>query len=73
MAQPQDIADPKCPSCEVVGAEYIVSTPSRERSKAKQPWFYIIHCSACGHVYNTLSKHTFTQAVTPSFVLPKPG
>ena len=71
MAQPPEIAAPKCPSCGVSGEEYIVSTPSRERSKAKQPWFYIIHCSACGHIYNTLSKHTFTQAVTPNFVLPK--
>jgi uncharacterized Zn finger protein len=67
------IAQPKCPDCAVAGSEHIVSTPSRERSKAKQPWFYIIHCDSCGHVYNTLSKHSFTQAVTPNFVLPKPS
>lgn len=67
------IAQPKCPGCDISGGEHIVSTPSRERSRAKQPWFYIIHCDTCGHVYNTLSKHSFTQAVTPNFVLPKPS
>ncbi|MCR9258386.1 MAG: transcriptional regulator [Pseudomonadaceae bacterium] len=67
------LAQPKCPDCSVSGSEHIISTPSTERSRAKQPWFYIIHCDTCGHVYNTLSKHSFTQAVTPNFVLPKPS
>ena len=69
----QPVAEPKCPDCGAIGIDEIVSTPSRERSRAKQPWFYIVHCARCGHVYNTLSKHTFTQAVTPNFVLPKPS
>jgi len=67
------VAAPKCPDCGVAGVEKVVSTPSRERSKAKQPWFYIVHCADCGHIYNTITKHTFTQAVTPNFVLPKPS
>ena len=67
------IAAPKCPACAITGIEHIVSVPSQERSRAKQPWFYIIQCANCGHVYNTLSKHTFTQPVTPKFVLPKSG
>jgi uncharacterized Zn finger protein len=62
--------EPKCPSCAVVGIDTIVSTPSAERSRTKQPWFYIVHCARCGHVYNTIAKHHFTQAVTPNFVLP---
>jgi uncharacterized Zn finger protein len=69
----EQIAEPKCPDCRARGSDKIVSTPSRERSKVKQPWFYIVHCAACGHVYNTISKHSFTQAVTPNFVLPKPS
>ena len=52
------------------GVDHIVSTPSKERSRAKQPWFYIIHCANCGYVYNTISKHTFSQPVSPKFVLP---
>lgn len=67
-----NIAPPRCPSCSATGVDKIVSTPSRERSRAKQPWFYIVHCAECGHVYNTISKHTFSQTVTPNFVLPKP-
>ena len=65
------IAPPKCPTCAVQGVEHIVSTPSEERSRTKQPWFYIIQCARCGHIYNTLAKHTFAQAVTPNLVLPK--
>jgi uncharacterized Zn finger protein len=72
-ATEQLVAQPRCPGCDVSGSEHIVSTPSRERSRAKQPWFYIVHCANCGHVYNTLSKHSFSQAVTPNFVLPKPS
>ncbi len=71
--EPSTPAAPKCPACGIQGVEYIVSTPSKERSRVKQPWFYIVHCAACGHVYNTITKHTFTQTVTPNFVLPKPS
>lgn len=63
--------EPKCPSCAVVGIDNIVSTPSKERSRSKQPWFYIVHCGRCGHVYDTIAKHQFTQPVTPNFVLPE--
>ena len=67
------IAEPRCPACQVVGVDKIVSTPSKERSKTKQPWFYIVQCSNCGHVYDIISKHSFTTTVTPNFVLPKPS
>ena len=62
---------PKCPSCAVIGIDHIVSTPSKERSRTKQPWFYVVHCNECGHVYTTIAKHFFNQPVTPNFVLPK--
>jgi|GEM_PF-908315 len=67
------VAEPKCPDCGIQGLGEVVSTPSKERSRAKQPWFYIVHCANCGHVYNTIAKHSFSQAVTPNFVLPKPN
>ena len=66
------IAAPKCPACQTTGVDNIVSSPSAERSKAKQPWFYIVHCRNCGHVYDIISKHTFSTSVMPNFVLPKP-
>lgn len=43
-------AEPKCPSCNVVGIKNIVSTPSVEESKAGDTWFYVAHCDSCGHV-----------------------
>ena len=64
-------AEPKCPACGIQGAQYIVSKESRERSKARQPWFIIVHCDECGHVYNVLAKHVLTQPTSPNFVLPK--
>ena len=64
-------AEPVCPRCNIAGAEHVVSTESRERSKTKQPWFLIVHCDACGHVYGVFPKHVFSQPVTPKLTLPK--
>ena len=65
------MAEPRCPSCNVEGVEHIVSRESKERSRTKQPWFLIVHCDACGHVYEILAKHTFSQPIPPNIVLPK--
>ncbi|MDA1075322.1 MAG: hypothetical protein O3A63_11260 [Proteobacteria bacterium] len=51
--------------------EHIVSKDSVEKSKTRQPWFVVIHCDGCGYVYGAIAKHTFAQAVTAKFVLPK--
>jgi len=64
------MADPRCPDCGVTGITHIVSKESTERSKTKQPWFLIVHCDACGHVYGVLAKHTFSQPVSPKLTLP---
>lgn len=64
------MAQPKCPSCQTPGIEHIVSKDSAERSRTKQPWFVVIHCDACGHVYNVLAKHVFSVPVTPKLTLP---
>ena len=64
------MVDPRCPDCEVTGIEHIVSKESTERSKTKQPWFIVVHCNQCGHVYGVLTKHTFSQPVTPRLTLP---
>lgn len=64
------MAEPKCPECEVAGMAHIVSKESSERSKTRQPWFLVVHCDQCGHIYGVLAKHTFSQAVTPKLTLP---
>jgi uncharacterized Zn finger protein len=51
--------------------DHIVSRESTERSKTKQPWFLVVHCDQCGHVYGVLAKHVFSQPVTPKLTLPK--
>ncbi len=65
------IAEPKCPSCSVTGINHIVSRESVERSHNRAPWFHVILCAECGHVYNTITKQVFNQATSPRFVLPK--
>ena len=65
------MAEPKCPECAVEGISHIVSVDSEERSKTKQPWFLVIHCNQCGHVYDVVAKHIFSMPVTPKLVLPK--
>lgn len=68
---PDEIAEPKCPDCGVRGMDNIVSRESNEKSRTKQPWYLVVHCSACGHVYDVFAKHVFSQPVTPRLVLPK--
>lgn len=64
-------ADPKCPDCGIQGISNIVSQESVERAKSRQPWFVVVHCKSCGHVYNVVAKHVFSQPTSPNFVLPK--
>ena len=64
------MAEPKCPACAVEGMEHIVSRESVEKSRTKQPWFLVVRCDACGHVYGVMAKHTFSQQVTPKLTLP---
>ncbi len=53
------MAEPKCPSCDAVGLEQIVSKESVERAKQGNPWFHVTHCDNCGHVYGVFTKHVF--------------
>ncbi|MFK7916320.1 MAG: hypothetical protein AB8B93_20575 [Pseudomonadales bacterium] len=64
-------AEPQCPSCQTRGIEHIISTDGRERAKDRKPWFIVVHCDQCGHVYNVIAKHVFAQNQSPRFVLPK--
>jgi uncharacterized Zn finger protein len=66
------MAEPTCPECHIVGTEYLVSKDSIERSRTGQPWFIIVHCNACGHVYDVLAKHVFAETSLGKLVLPKP-
>jgi len=65
------MAEPVCPECGVEGIEHIVSKESVERSRTRQPWFLVVYCEACGHVYEVLAKHVFSQPVAPRLTLPK--
>ena len=56
------MADPKCPDCGESGIEQIVSSPSKELSKERRPWFYVAHCDNCGHVYGIFTKHIFGKS-----------
>ena len=56
------MADPKCPDCGETGIDKIVSTPSKELSKERRPWFYVAHCGNCGHIYGIFTKHVFGRS-----------
>lgn len=64
------MAEPTCPKCGVSGIEHIQSKESVERSRTKQPWYLVVYCAGCGHVYDVLAKHVFSQPVTPKLKLP---
>lgn len=65
------MTEPTCPNCSVAGVENITSKESIERSKTRQPWYLIVHCNQCGHVYDIIAKHVFSQPIAPNLVLPK--
>lgn len=65
------MAEPKCPACNVEGIEHIVSKDSKEFSKKGEPWFQVVHCNSCGHVYGIFSKHVIGKNAPPLFTLPK--
>lgn len=64
------MAEPKCPECGIEGIDHIVSRDSVEQSRSRQPWFLVVYCEGCGHVYGVIAKHVFSQGVTPRLVLP---
>ena len=71
--QSNDIADPHCPSCAVLGMDKIVSRPSSETAKKGQPWFFVAQCADCGHIYGVFSKHTFGPPGGPQLVVRERG
>ena len=63
------MAEPKCPSCAVEGVQHFASKESLEKSRLKDPWFIVVYCDNCGHVYEVLAKHVFTQAASARLVV----
>ena len=48
----------------------LVDTKHRHaRSKDGMPWFNVVHCDRCGHVYGVLAKHVFGKGGGPQLVL----
>ena len=56
--------EPKCPDCGVSGVEHFASRESLQRSRTRDPWFFVVYCNKCGHVYNVVVKHVFSQTAT---------
>lgn len=68
------MAEPTCPKCQATGIEKIVSKNSVERSRIGTPWFIVVYCKDCGHIYNVMPKHVFTQNIAKSkFIMPDIG
>ena len=63
------MALPRCPSCETEGLEHIVTDDSQQKSRDGKPWFNVIYCDSCGHVYGVLAKHVFGKGGGPQLVV----
>jgi hypothetical protein len=57
----------------VEGLEHIVSSDSHAKSKDGMPWFNVVHCDQCGHVYGVLAKHVFGKGGGPQLVVRERG
>ena len=44
--------EPKCPSCEITGVEYITHKINTEQISDDEKYFNIAYCTNCGHIYN---------------------
>ncbi|HEY9135026.1 MAG TPA: hypothetical protein VIM85_04475 [Pseudomonadales bacterium] len=55
------MTEPKCPDCAVQGINHLVSKDSTEHSKKRDPWFYVVYCNQCGHVYGVFAKHVMAD------------
>ena len=48
-------SDPKCPSCGIEGMDCIKEFPNIGTKRGNgDPWYEIVACIKCGHVYGTL-------------------
>jgi hypothetical protein len=58
------MVEPKCPKCDAVGIDHIVSQESKEESETKDPWFNVAYCDKCGHIYGVFAK-VVNRATSP--------
>jgi hypothetical protein len=57
------MAEQTCPTCHEQGIENPLSMSHAQKLR-DSPWFYIVYCKVCGHVYGAFAKDVFT--ITPS-------
>lgn len=58
-------AEPKCPDCKIQGAKFITCCETDAQSRGGEPWFEVVHCSQCGHVYGVFAKIVHEPKRTP--------
>lgn len=66
MTNGDNVAPPKCPSCGVTGLDHIISHESDEETRGGDPWFYVVACDKCGHVYGVFVKKMETFTIGPA-------
>jgi hypothetical protein len=59
----QRMVEPKCPECSTGGKRHIVAEESDLESKHGDPWFEIVYCDQCGHVYGVFPKLVLARNV----------
>ena len=60
----KESVSPTCPKCGASGIDHFVSKESTTRSRYREPWFFVVYCDQCGHVYDVIAKHVFAQTAT---------
>ena len=59
------MAEPKCPECGMTGMDALVSPESQEASEGGDPWFSVVYCDGCGHIYGVFAKHVMSHKMGP--------
>jgi hypothetical protein len=55
----------------VEGVDKIVSTQSLDESMTGTPWFDIVFCDDCGHIYGVFAKNVYSHNMPPMPVNPQ--
>jgi len=55
------MAGPTCPDCGEEGIEKIVCCDSKQNVRGRDPWFQVVHCDGCGHVYGVIAKTVYVR------------
>ena len=58
------MAEPKCNECHAIGMDNILSQDSEAKTQRGDPWFHVVYCGNCGHIYGVFAMHVMSHQIS---------